>query len=89
MVTITDRAGDALEAIDTPTGSVLRLEPTTGAQGVALVIGAPAADDVVVAHRGSDLLHISAAISDLLDGLVIDEEETPDGPSLTIGRARD
>ncbi len=86
LITVTKEASALLETIERPIGTVLRLEPIEGSQGVALAVGDPQLDDLVVEQGGNDLLHVSAAISDLLEGTTIDRVETPTGASLSLSR---
>jgi hypothetical protein len=83
MVRITDEATAILEAIDRPEGRVLRLEPVEPSS-LGIVLGESQPDDIVVERQGSDLLHMSAAVSELLSGLVIDRVDTPEGPRLGL-----
>lgn len=83
MVQITPAATALLESIDRPSGQVLRLE-ALDSQSLGLVMGEPVPDDLVLERGGTDLLHVSEAVSALLQDLVIDLVDTPDGPRLGL-----
>lgn len=83
MIRITQGATAMLEAIERPEGSVLRLEPVEASK-LGLVLGESLPDDVVVEREGRDLLHISAAVSEVLSDMVIDRVDTPEGARLGL-----
>ena len=82
MVRVTDAAIDMLEQIEKPTEQVLRLEPDLNAGVLALQLGAPKLGDEVVEREGTDVLHVSGAVAQGLDGTVIDVVETEAGKRL-------
>ena len=83
---VTDAAIGVLEAIDRPTGTVLRLEPDDNAGSMTLALGEPEAGDSVIERDGADVLHVPGPVSSALDGGVMDVVQTADGPRLTITR---
>ena len=89
MITVTEDARDLFREVDSPDGTVLRLDPVT-AEGVTaetqvrLGIGEPKNDDQVVQHEGEDLLRIARPLSEALNGSAIDLVETLKGPALAI-----
>jgi hypothetical protein len=84
MVKVTDAAIDLLETIDKPTHTVLRLEPDLERGAIALEVGAPRDGDEVVEADGADVLHVSGAVAQELDGALIDVVETDVGPQLSV-----
>jgi Fe-S cluster assembly iron-binding protein IscA len=76
-------AKDLFEQISAPEGQVLRLDPVAEQQ-IGLVAGVPQGDDQVVERDGADVLHISAMVSEALDGATIDRVDTPQGPSFGL-----
>jgi hypothetical protein len=86
MVKVTDAAIDLLKTIDKPSEAVLRLEPDPGAGTLALQLGGPRQGDDVIEHRGADVLHVSGAVAEQLDGAIIDVVETDSGPKLSLSR---
>ena len=85
MIRVTDEATTLLATIDRPEGTVLRVEPA-GQDQLQLVVGEAQPGDQVVEREGQDLLHISGAISNLLDGLAMDRVDTEEGPTLAFVR---
>lgn len=85
MVTVTGNAKELLQMIDRPVHTVLKLEPLEGRAGeLGLISGAPQETDQVIERDGADVLHVPAAVSEALDGAVIDSVDTPEGPRLSI-----
>ena len=82
MVKVTDAAIDLLAQIEKPEEKVLRLEPDLAAGALALQLGTPRLGDEVVERAGTDVLHVSGAVSQELDGTVIDVVETESGKRL-------
>ncbi len=74
-----------LATIERPEGTVLRVEPA-GQDRLQLVVGDAQPGDQVVEREGQDLLRISAAVTNLLDGLAMDRVDTEEGPRLTFVR---
>lgn len=85
MIRVTDEATTLLATIDRPEGTVLRVEPA-GQDRLELVVGEAQPGDQVVEREGQDLLHISGAVGNLLDGLAMDRVDTEEGPRLTFVR---
>jgi iron-sulfur cluster assembly protein len=83
MIHVSDAAQELFEQMSTPEGQVLRLDPTAGQQ-ISLVVGEPERGDQVVERNETDLLHISAMVSQALDGATIDRVDTPEGPRLGV-----
>jgi iron-sulfur cluster assembly protein len=83
MIHVSDAAQELFEQMSTPEGQVLRLDPMAGQQ-ISLVVGEPERGDQVVERNGTDLLHISAMVSQTLDGATIDRVDTPEGPRLGV-----
>ena len=83
MLTVTERAATALEAMRTETGA----RPDQGVKLVAsvsgtvgLIIAAPDAGDAVIRHRETPLLIVARGIVDAFDDAEMDcEEETFNG----------
>jgi iron-sulfur cluster assembly protein len=88
MITVTEEAKELFQTVEHPEGTVLRLDPvtdeSTGQTQIGLAAGEPQADDQVVEHGGSDLLHISAPVSEALDGGTLNLVDTPEGPAIGI-----
>lgn len=79
MITVTERAADALEQLlavsNAPAGQGVKLVPT-GTGSVGMTIDAPSEGDQVV-HRGDDpLLIVDGRIAEALDGAQIDCDTT-------------
>jgi Fe-S cluster assembly iron-binding protein IscA len=63
----------------------LRLVPQPGGR-LVLALDEPGDGDQSIEVAGETVLVIAPPVADLLDGSVIDVEETKDGPKLTINR---
>lgn len=88
MVHVSDAAIDVLEAINTPTNSVLRLEPDLAKGALTLSLGEAREGDEVVERQGNAVLHVSGAIRQALDGATIDAVHGARGPQLTVTPAQ-
>lgn len=89
MITVTEEARELFQAIESPDGTILRLDAVATAQvngetQIRLGIGEPKSDDQIVQHEGEDLLRIARPISEALNGSTIDLVETLEGPALGI-----
>ena len=88
MIGVTERAKEELKKIlankvDYP-GAGLRLTDSTDSGHLALKIDVEAPGDQVVKHEGSKVLLVEERLSTSLDGIVLDVEDTPDGPQLVV-----
>ncbi len=96
MIIVTKEAQDLFHAIWYPEGKVLRLdlvegnplENRGGEAQVHLTVGEPRDSDQVVLREGEELLRISRAVSDVLDGCVLKGIETTTGVRFTIASSR-
>jgi hypothetical protein len=72
-----------------PEGQSLRLETTTNNGGtkekVVMLIEEAIEGDEAIEHEGEPLLYVSRKVSAAYDGCVVDLEQTPRGPALSIG----
>jgi hypothetical protein len=88
MISVTEEAKELFLNVDHPDGTVLRLDPVTdedtGQTVVGIAAGEPKGDDPVVGHGGESLLHISAPVSQALDGSVLNVVDTPEGPGIGL-----
>lgn len=88
MITVTEQAKDLFLDIDSPAGTILRLDPivdeATGETQISISTGAPQADDQIVERDGERVLHIAAPVSEALDGGKLDLVETPEGPAIGL-----
>ncbi|MFC2058216.1 hypothetical protein ACFLTS_01035 [Chloroflexota bacterium] len=88
MVKITDPAKDELKNILSLQNSAdpeicLRLIQTAPGQ-FDLTADKEKEDDQVIEHQGSKMLLVGKELADILDGLTIDCEDSPEGPSLIM-----
>ena len=88
MIVVTERAKEVLKEIladkvDYP-GAGLRLTDNVDSGHLALKIDVEEPGDQVVKHEGSKVLLIEERLSNILDGIVIDVDDTPDGPQLVV-----
>ena len=86
MLHVTEKASEflnqSLEASRENDDEVLRL--VRAGEGLALAISEERDDDQVVEREDRKVLVIEPAISQALDGTVIDAVDTPEGPRLTL-----
>jgi Fe-S cluster assembly iron-binding protein IscA len=86
MITVTERAASALEALLTDSvaepGQGVKLIPN-GKDSIGMVIDAPNEGDEVVRRGDAPLLIVDRAISEPLDGSQIDCEDDVDGRTQT------
>jgi len=87
MLTVTEGAKELLKDIlaphtdDPDFGVRLTLKPQ---RQFGLVTGRKSPRDHVVEHEGSIVLLVGQELSDDVDGLTLDTEQTPDGTRLVI-----
>lgn len=88
MVTVTETAKEYLMALseenDHPEGTVLRLVPS--GQQVAFTFAPPEAGDEIIRKDGQEVLYISEALTEPLEGATLDTVDTPEGTRLTLSR---
>ncbi|MFQ6029501.1 MAG: hypothetical protein ACE5Q6_18650 [Dehalococcoidia bacterium] len=88
MISITTTAKaaiiEALKLSGANPGQGLRLSP--GSNGFELETGTPGANDTVITHEGSVVVFFNAETSKMVGDAIIDVDEGPDGPSLTMRR---
>lgn len=83
MITVTEEAKELFGNVETPEGTVLRLDLVKENE-VGMVYGEPKNDDQVVETAGETLLHISGPVSEALDGGTIERVDTPEGAGVAI-----
>ena len=94
MITVTEEAKALLNAVDSPEGTVLRLNPVKESQlneeiTLQFAPGEPESGDQVVEHEGKEVLRVAASVSELLTGSTMDvvvqeSENGSEGPSIGI-----
>ena len=87
MIDVTERAIQELKKIlsakaDLPQARLRLTSIEEGKLGLGIDIDMPG--DRVVEYKGSKVLCVEEALADSLDGVVLDVEETKDGPQLVI-----
>jgi len=87
MIDVTERAIQELKKIlsakaDLPQARLRLTSSEQGKLGLGIDIDMPG--DRVVEYEGSKLLCVEETLADSLDGIVLDVEETIDGPQLVI-----
>jgi len=88
MLEVTDNAKRYLQQLmpahtDEPDACV-RLTSKAGQLGLAL--GKEEKGDQIVEHEGSKVLLVGQELSDQVDGVTLDVQDTPDGPRLAVFR---
>ncbi len=89
MLTVTESAREHLKEmleanIDDP-DACLRLV-ASGRGQFGLTADKERADDQVVEHEGDKVLLVESELSDALEGVTIDCQETPEGRSLVVSK---
>jgi hypothetical protein len=83
MIVVTEAVKEMFESVQCPKGQVLRLD-VVGPQELGLRLGEPQPSDQVVEHQGREVIHIAREISQVADGAMLDQIDTPQGPTLII-----
>jgi hypothetical protein len=86
MIKVTSRALDVLDSIWKEAGDedkALRIVVNTRAE-FGVILDQPKAGDQVIREIGAERLVISRRIADALGPVVVDCDETPNGPKLAI-----
>ncbi len=81
---VTEGARDLLRSLERPRDRVLRLELV--GQRFQFVFDLPREDDDVLTDREMDLLHVSPRVSRALQGIVLDRDDTSEGPGIALRR---
>ena len=88
IISVTRRAEEHLgwllaNRVEKP-GQCLRLVPVPG--GAGLVLDRPRKQDKVIAVNGSAVMVVAPLLAPVLKGTILDCEETPHGPQLTLAK---
>jgi len=87
MLTVTTKAAEELKAMAqaevTDPNEALRLIHA-GSGRLAIVVDTAREGDQVVEHEGVKVLLVGVELADVVDGLLLDCQETAEGPQLTI-----
>lgn len=90
MITVTARAVEELESIAqlqiTDTEEALMFIPA-GPARLGLTVAKPKERDQVIERGGVKVLSVAAEASDVINGLVLDCRETPEGRRFIIGES--
>jgi Fe-S cluster assembly iron-binding protein IscA len=88
-VAVTEAAVEHLQIIlsgqEAENEIALRLTPQPGGR-LVLTLDRPGEGDESIEAAGETVLVVAPEVADMLDGSVIDVQETEDGPKLTINR---
>ena len=89
MIAVTERAKEEMKKMlvstTNETGACLRLCQNAENQ-LGFSIDEERQDDQKIDHQGETLLLIEEELSDLLNGITIDAEETPEGVKLFVSQ---
>jgi Fe-S cluster assembly iron-binding protein IscA len=91
MVTVTARAAEKLrgdlQAVTTDPEAAVRLIPSPSVPNqIKMILDKEKEGDQVVESEGVKILLLDSEIGEVLEGMVIDYEETPQGTRFTISR---
>jgi len=91
MVTVTARAAEKLrgdlQAVTTDPGAAVRLIPSPSVPNqIEMILDKEKEGDQVVESEGVKILLLDPKIGGVLDGMVIDYEDTPQGTRFTISK---
>lgn len=89
MISVTERAKQELKKIlldhvDDPQAGLRLAAGDSGQLGLGIDVEMP--DDQVVEHEGSKVLLVETGLAVSLEGLILDVEDTAEGPKLVIGK---
>ena len=89
MLTVTTQAAEELKSM--AQGEVTQAEEAlrliyTGSGQLAIVVDTEKEGDQVVEHEGVTVLLVGAELTDAVDWLLLDCQDTSEGPQLTISR---